>query len=112
MITTSLTYQFWRAHLNPSSPRYPQWRKIFDSDEVPLASPFPIRAKLGPEDFQPIYCLDWNQIVGTPSDKLIAFVVERFNVTPRQAAAQLEDDGVFPIRAADVLISFSPRAFL
>jgi len=29
--------ELWRAVLNPSSPRYLEWRKVFDTDEVPPA---------------------------------------------------------------------------
>jgi hypothetical protein len=104
--------EYWRASLNPSSPRYIEWRNIFSSDDIPLVSPFPMKAKLGPEDPQFIYLLNWHEIVGDESDRLIAFVVERFKVSPLEAASRIEQDGVFPIRQADVIVSFSPRAFL
>jgi hypothetical protein len=106
-----MSNDLWHATLNPSSPRYLSWRKIFPSDDIPIRSPIPVKAKLD-GDPEEIYLLDWIEMGDYESEKLIAFVVEKFQTTRAIAVAQLDSDEFFPIRKADVLVSFSMRAFL
>ena len=105
--------ELWNAKLNPSSPRYLDWRRIFDTDDIPLTSPFPFKTKLGDlPDLEMVYLLNWLEIDEPASDRLIDFVAVKFNVPHVEVEDQLNMDGVFPIRQADVLVSFSLRAFL
>ncbi len=103
--------ELWRASLNPSSPRYLEWRKIFDSDHIPVVSPFPIKATLG-EETDMIYAVAWNELDGPTSDRLIDYMAKKFNTTALAVAEQIEADMHFPIRASDVIVSMSPRAFI
>jgi hypothetical protein len=102
---------FWRASLNPSSPRYLEWRKIFDSDDIEITSPFPINATLGNERDK-IHAIDINALDQDTYDRLIAYMAAKFK-TPKELMDQaVQKDSHFPIRASDVVISFSPRAFI
>lgn len=103
--------ELWRASLNPSSPRYIEWRKIFASDDIPIVSPFPIKAKLG-EETDMIYAICWDELDGPTADRLVDYMAEKFNASPITVAEQIESDSHFPIRASDVIIAFSPRAFM
>lgn len=103
--------ELWRASLNPSSPRYVEWRKIFDTDEIPITSPFPIKAKLGEEEDM-IHAIDWRMLDGLTSERLIEYIANKFAVTPAEVEKQIDEDAHFPIRASDVIISMSPRAFI
>ena len=103
--------ELWRAVLNPSSSRYLEWRKIFDTDTVPLQSPFPIKAKINGVT-EMVHVLDWDAIDGPTSDRLYAYIAEKFGVTELDVAKQVEEDAAFPIRAADVIVTMSPRSFI
>jgi hypothetical protein len=105
------TTELWRAVLNPSSPRYLEWRKVFDTDEVPLLSPFPIKANLNNE-LTMIHAIDWNLLDGETSNRLVAYIAQKFGVTEEVVQKQIEDDAHFPIRAADVLVTMSPKSFI
>lgn len=105
------TPQLWHASLNPSSPRYLDWRKIFSSDEIPILSPFPVKATLG-EEQEMVYALDWQAMDGDTSIRLIAFIANKFSVTTHEVERQIEDDGVFPIRQSDVIVSYSMKSFI
>ena len=105
------TTELWRAVLNPSSPRYLEWRKVFDTDEVPLLSPFPIKANLNNE-LTMIHAIDWNLLDGETSNRLVAYIAQKFGVTEEAVQKQIEDDAHFPIRAADVLVTMSPKSFI
>jgi hypothetical protein len=103
--------ELWQAILNPSSPRYLEWRKVFDTDEVPLLSPFPIKANLNNE-LTMIHAIDWNLLDGETSNRLVAYIAQKFGVTEEAVQKQIGDDAHFPIRAADVLVTMSPKSFI
>lgn len=107
-----MTEQWFQARLNPSSPRYLIWRKIFNQDEIPILSPTPVKGKLDGQDPEFIYLLDWNNIVGEESDRLINFVAEKYSITVLAAAEALEKHGFFPIRRDDCLISATLPHFI
>lgn len=103
--------RLWSATLNPSSPRYLDWRKVFTSDSVPVLSPFPVKAILGNEEGL-VYALDWDAMDGDTSERLIDFIAKKFNTTKKEVERQINDDGVFPIRESDVIVSYSLKSFI
>lgn len=103
--------RLWWARLSTTSPRYADWRKILDSEEVPLLSPGSHSAKLGEETTE-VYLLDWQSLDGEASERLLEFLANKFGVETKVIEADLDRDGHFPIRAEDVTISFDVRAFL
>ena len=106
-----MSRKLWSASLVGSSPHYAEWRKILDSDEVPIVSPRVEFAQLGPEESVGIYRLDVVRLSRDQHARLVDFICDRFGVKGREAVQGLESDG-FPIRAADVSISYDVRAFL
>jgi hypothetical protein len=103
--------QLWKATLNPSSPRYREWRKIFDTDDIQLISPLTFTAKLGTQtDY--IHLLDWHNIIGEESDRMLQYFSQKFSVPIDQIEKEFDETGHVPIRASDVIISYSVRAFI
>lgn len=99
----------WKCHLLQSSPRYENWRKILGSDEAPIRNPVPIKAIFGAEITE-IFRLDIAKLTADQRSRLVAFIVEKFNVAEATAQAEIETSG-FPIRAADVCVAFDHRYF-
>jgi hypothetical protein len=101
----------WSATLVPSSPRYADWKAILGSDSVPLLAPQCSKAQLGDEETE-VFLLDWQNLDGEQSDRLVNFISEKFGTAQAEVWEQLDHDNYFPIRAADVSVSYSMRAFL
>ena len=101
----------WSATLSPTSPRYADWREILGGDTLPLRSPIPLKAKLDGE-LELVYLIDWPKLDWQPSQRLIDFIVGKFNAPREVVERQLDSDEVFPIRKDDVVVSISLRAFL
>jgi hypothetical protein len=106
-----MTRKLWSAALRPSSPRYEQWHKILGSNDVPITNPNPFATQLGPEGLQEVHTLDIDRFDRAQMQRLIDLMVDHFSLKPHEARRILETDG-FPIRAADVLVSYELRAFL
>jgi hypothetical protein len=105
-----MTRKLWSATLLSTSPRYQDWKQILGSDEVPITNPKPFATQLGP-DLADVYTLDMDRLSRDQYSRLLDFVVERFGTKGREARQILDSDG-FPIRAADVSVSYDLRAFL
>jgi hypothetical protein len=103
--------KLWDAHLFPQSPRYAEWYHVLDTNEVPLLRPMPIRATLG-EQSESVYLVDLKRLSPEQRSRLIRHVAHRFGAPEAEVAEQLDRDGHFPIREADVTVAFSLRAFL
>jgi hypothetical protein len=99
------------ATLVKDSPRYVDWHDILDSDEVPLESSRTQTADLGDEKNVQVYKIDIRQLRPFQRDRLAAFIEKKFNY-PMSAAYRTLDKSGFPIRAEDVTVCMSPRAFL
>jgi len=104
--------ELWHATLDSKSPRYEDWKRILGTDRVPLMRPFSTHADLGPEKDVEIYLLDWQQLDEEQSSRLLAFLAQKFNVLEQEIENDLDCDGHFPIRAADVFVTFDMRIFL
>jgi hypothetical protein len=103
--------ELWWASLNKQSPRYAEWLKILETDRVSLLSPWPAQAKLGDETTD-VYALDWQDLDGEQSQRLLEVVAAKFGVETKEVEADLDRDGHFPIRAQDVTVFYDVRAFL
>jgi hypothetical protein len=103
--------ELWWASLNQQSPRYADWLKILGDDRVPLLSPWSAQAKLGDETTE-VYALDWQNLDGDASQRLLEFVAAKFCVATEEIEKDLDRDGHFPIRAQDVTVFYDVRAFL
>lgn len=102
----------WTAHLNPHSPRYADWKKIFvDSDDLKISSPLPVGATLGEEKTR-IYAIRIGDLDPATLARLVSFMAARFGTTEEIVAKQIEADAHFPIREEDVIVAFSSRAFI
>lgn len=118
-----MTNRLWWATLNSSSPRYKTWRDILDGDEVPLKHPAAQRATLGVpaiertagspgmEENVEVYAIDIHAMSDLQIKRLIAFVSAKFHAPAKDVELTIGREG-FPIRAEDVTVAYSMRAFL
>jgi hypothetical protein len=102
--------ELWSASLNERSPRYADWRRILGSDDVPLESPHEGMAQLGGE-LDTVYALDLKKLTPEQFSRLVDWIALQFQERPDHVRKDLTKEG-FPIRAADVHVAFSLRAFL
>jgi len=103
--------ELYTAALNPSSPRYIEWRRIFPDDRIELLGVTPIKATLG-EESEFVYLLDLQAMEGDVYDRLVHYIARKFNVDDAEVVAEFEDKNHFPIRTSDVIVIFSQRAFI
>jgi hypothetical protein len=104
----------WWAHLNSSSPRYATWREILGDRDVPLKSPGSFETDLGDpisERDVECYLLDWAGMKAAQKYKLAEFISQKFGCSLSDALTE-GDERSYPIRAADVIVAFSLRAFI
>jgi hypothetical protein len=105
-----MTVELWRAILNPRGPNYDRLKDVFP-DRVPLKSPKTIKATLGPEKDVPVYMLDFEALPLNQRGRLFGMVAQKFGVSISEVEQVAAKDG-FPIREADVIVSFDMRAFV
>ncbi len=102
----------FNAILDPTSPRYKDWREIFDGEEVPLESPEVYEAKFGTQPGTTrIYKLGISRLTLEQRERLLKWIVEKFSADREAASKQIDAEG-FPIREVDVVVSFDMRAFI
>ena len=102
--------RLYTATLVKSSPRYQDWRSILQSDEVPILNPKSTEVRLGTETTQ-VYRVDLDRLEKAQLARLLTWIADRFGCKRSAAFAELESNG-FPIREADVTVSFDLRAFI
>ena len=105
-----MSVELWHAILNPSGPNYERLKDIFP-DRVPLTSAQPIKAQLGPEKDVPVYMLDLGALPLNRRAALLSLIANKFGVTISEVQAEMKAKG-FPIREADVIVSYGMRAFV
>lgn len=103
--------ELYKAILNPQSPRYDDWVRILGQDAVPLKSPRSYVADLGEEADVEVYALDVEALSVGQCARLVDWIAEKFGVAPQLAVQAINGLG-FPVRAADVIVSFDLRAFV
>jgi hypothetical protein len=107
-----MTVELYHASLNPSGPNYATWREIFDADRVPLKSAQPVKAELQGEGHdKEVYLLDLAAMTIPQRARLLDKVAKKFGVPIYEVEAEIAKKG-FPIRSADVIVSFDVRAFV
>jgi hypothetical protein len=97
------------ATLRPASERYAQWREILGSVDVAIMSPIPSLCMLGTQEAQ-VYNLRIAALTEEQLTRLVAFIAHKFSAAPETVRAALPAEG-FPIRAEDVTVAISLRAF-
>ncbi len=102
--------ELWQATLDPHSPRHDSWFRILESEKVPLTSPASFETQLGPEKAE-VYRIDVPALTSEQRRRLIEFIGSTFGPKLGDILDELGKNG-FPIRASDVIMSFSLRAFL
>lgn len=105
-----MSVELWRAMLNPSGPNYQRLKDIFPSN-VPLQSPTVSKAQLGEEKDVSVYLLNFAGMTLTQRARLFAIIAAGTGVPVSVIEHVAEKDG-FPIREADVILSFDMRAFV
>jgi hypothetical protein len=100
----------WTAYLVSSSPRYSKWNHILGGDEVPLKSPQVYSASLNAFTAE-VYDLDLKRLTSEQHGRLVEWIAYQFSLPAEDVARDLAGEG-FPIRAEDVAVAFSLRAFI
>jgi hypothetical protein len=106
-----MSAEVWSAILNPSGPNYSNWRGILGSEKVPLKSARSFLVEVGTEKDVEVYMLDLSALTLPQRSCLLVSVARRFGVTVYEIEAEISKVG-FPIRAADVIVSYDMRAFV
>lgn len=100
------------AHISASSARYEEWKGIFGDDTIPIKSPMPVRATIDGMGEKEVYLLDLQRLKVVQFDRLVAHIARKSSVPEDDVRASIVDDGVFPILADDVGVSFDARLVL
>ena len=103
--------ELWRAILNPSGPHYAEWHQIFGELAVPLKSSTPSLANLGEENNIEVYLLDLAAMTLQQRSRLLSVIAQKFAVSVNEVEQEINRNG-FPIRGADVIVSYDTRAFV
>jgi hypothetical protein len=103
--------QLYSAILNPSGPNYTSWHDVLGSDSVPLKSCASAKAELGAEKDVEVYFLNLSALTLPQRSRLLSFLARKFAAPIYEVETEISRVG-FPIRAADVIVSFDMRAFV
>jgi hypothetical protein len=106
-----MTTELWHATLNPRGPNYERLKGIFGESRVPLKSPRTVKAQLGEEKDVPVYLLDFSAMPLGQRARLFGMVTGKCGVPLYEVEKTAREQG-FPIREADVIVSFGMRAFV
>ena len=99
----------WTTTLDPGSPRYAEWREILGGDDVPLVMPISDTVMLGGEKAE-VYLLNYCGMSAPQRRRLVDWVSRKFSMTPEAAEKEIDEVG-FPIRKADVIVTFHAKTF-
>ena len=105
-----MTVELFHAILNPRGPNYERLKDIFPS-RIPLVSSQPTKAQLGEEKDVPCYLLDFRAMPLGQRSQLVATIAKEFGVSIGDVDKTISTVG-FPIREADVIVSYDMRAFV
>jgi hypothetical protein len=106
-----MSAELYSAILNPAGPNYGEWREILGTEKVPLKSAASVNAELGPERNVEVYFLNLPALTLPQRAALLARLAKKFNAPIYEVEKEIDSKG-FPIRAADLIVSFSTRAFV
>lgn len=107
-----VSVELWSAILNPSGPNYHTWLDTLGGNRVPLKSSASIKADLGGKEKDvEVYLLNLAALTLDQRARLLGRMAKTFGVPIYEVEAELNRSG-FPIRAADVIVSFDMRAFV
>jgi hypothetical protein len=106
-----MSARLWWARLNSASPRYRDWHSILDGDEVPLLDPAEHSAQLGKETVN-VYLVNVAALSAVQRIRLLDEIARRFEAHQAEVLAEIQNNGRFPIRAADVTVAFDLRCFV
>lgn len=106
-----MTRELWSAILNPRGPNYKGWHDVLGSDRVPLKNPHSGFTALGTEKNVEVYLLDLRALALGQRARLLNSIAQKFRAPVYEVEAEIARSG-FPIRAADVIVSYDMRAFV
>jgi hypothetical protein len=103
--------ELFSAILRPSTPNYDTWLKLLGSNQVPLKSAKSVKAEIGGEKGVEVYLINLAAMTLKQRSVLLGFISRNFGVPVYEVEKEIAHKG-FPIRAEDVIVSYSLRAFL
>ena len=112
-----MSVELWSAILNPRGPNYQSWKEVLGSERVPLKSARSVMADLDgdarmvKETNVEVYLVDLQAMTLKQRARLVGFLAQKFGAPVYEVEAEINRVG-FPIRAADVIVSFDLRAFV
>lgn len=103
--------ELYSAILNPRGPNYQSWRDVLGGEQVPLKSATSVKADLGAEKDVEVYMLNLAAMTLRVRARLLGTLAQRFGVPVYKVEQDLQQNGL-PIRAEDVIVSISLKAFV
>lgn len=100
------------GHLSESSPRAATWQRIFGATTIPLRSPVTSKVEIRGVGKKDVYMLDLARLKPEQFDRLVLHLAETNSMPPEDVRGELTNDGILPILADDVGISFDGRLVL
>jgi hypothetical protein len=101
----------WTSTLNPQGPNYEDWLKILGTGAVPLISPRWRLAEVAGEKNVPIFLLNIRGLTLSQRARMVNSLAQRYNLSISEVETEIAKTGI-PIRTADVIVSYSTRAFV
>lgn len=103
--------ELWSATLNPHGSNYEMWHSIFGGGRVPLTSSLPVNVTIGNEKDVEAYMLELRAMTLRQRALLLGALAQKFQTPIFEVEAEITRVG-FPIRATDVIVTISLRAFV
>lgn len=98
-----------KAIIAKDSPRCADWLAVFGTDAIPLLSPVPHRGTAPGLTKARFYKLDVAALDDDQRQRLVAHLVEKFELGEAEVRASLEGEHGLPILASDLVIVMSTR---
>lgn len=99
------------AYLSERSSRYPEWIKVFGTNQVPILNTLAPNLANVLGEIKMVYLLDLSKLSEQQMTRLKEHIVQKFGVSMEEVERTLPEIGV-PILAEDVTVSTDEMFFL
>jgi hypothetical protein len=103
--------ELYSAILNPHGPNYASWHAIFGDSLVPVKSAASVKVDLGAEKDVEVYLLNLAAMTLRVRARLLGAVAQELGCPVYEVEAEFSRNGL-PIRAEDMIVSVSVKAFV
>lgn len=103
--------ELWTSTLNPQGPNHDFWIRILGTSSVPIMSPRWSLVNIRAENNVQVYLLNLRGLTLSQRSRLVVTLAKDHGLSISEVESEIAKVGM-PIRAADVIVSFSTRAFV